>query len=169
MYRYPGFFIQKRILRQYNHHSASNVLGNIREVNAADIERDPYFVAGDYTGDLGVEKSYDRELRGHKGVEILIRDANGRIKGKYEDGAHDIAAISGRDLTLSLDIKLQEYAESLMVGKRGAVVAIEPSTGEILCLVTAPNYDPRCSLAVNVAKTTANCRVTRPSRSLTVR
>lgn len=142
LYRYPGLFIQKRILRQYNHAAAANVLGNIREVNAADIERDPYFVAGDYTGDLGVEKSYDRHLRGQKGVEILIRDANGRIKGKYDDGAHDIAPVSGRDLTLSLDIKLQQYAESLMVGKRGAIVAIEPETGEILCLVSAPNYDP---------------------------
>lgn len=142
LYRYPGFYIQKRILRQYNHFSAANVLGNIREVNVADIERDPYFAPGDYTGDLGVEKSYDEYLRGVKGTEILIRDAMGRIQGKYENGAYDIAPVSGRDLKLSIDIKLQEYAESLMVGKRGAVVAIEPKTGEILCLVTAPNYDP---------------------------
>lgn len=142
LYRFPGFYIQKRILRQYNHLSAANVLGNIREVNAADIERDSYFQPGDYTGDLGVERSYDVYLRGIKGTEILIRDANGRIQGRYENGAHDIAPISGRDITLSLDIKLQQYAESLMVGKRGAVVAIEPSTGEILCLVSAPGYDP---------------------------
>lgn len=142
LYRYPGFYIQKRILRQYNFNSAANVLGNIREVNTADIERDPYFAPGDYTGDLGVEKSYDEYLRGIKGTEILIRDASGRIQGKYDNGAHDIAPVSGRDLTLSIDIGLQQYAESLMVGKRGAVVAIEPATGEILCLVTAPNYDP---------------------------
>ena len=142
LYRYPGFYIQKRILRQYNHTSAANVLGNIREVNPSDIERDPYFAPGDYTGDLGVEKSYDTYLRGIKGTEILIRDASGRIQGRFEDGAHDIAPISGRDLTLAIDIRLQEYAESLMVGKRGAVVAIEPRTGEILCLVTAPSYDP---------------------------
>lgn len=142
LYRFPGFYIQKRILRQYNHLSAANVLGNIREVNATDIERDPYFSPGDYTGDLGVEKSYDTYLRGIKGTEILIRDANGRIQGKYENGAHDIAPVSGRDLKLSIDIELQKYAESLMAGKRGAVVAIEPETGEILCLVTAPNYDP---------------------------
>ena len=143
LYRFPGFFIQKRILRQYNRPTAANVLGNIREVSSKDIENDDYYTLGDYTGDLGVEKSYERYLRGQKGVEILIRDARGRIQGRYEDGAHDIEPISGRDLRLSLDIKLQEYAESLMVGKRGAVVAIEPATGEILCLASSPGYDPR--------------------------
>ena len=143
LYRFPGVFIQKRILRQYNYATAANVLGNIREVNATDIENDDYYTAGDYTGDLGVERSYEPYLRGVKGTEILIRAANGRIQGRYENGAHDIAPISGRDLKLSLDIKLQQYAESLMVGKRGAVVAIEPATGEVLCLVSSPSYDPR--------------------------
>lgn len=143
LYRFPGFFIQKRILRQYNYAAAANVLGNLREVSRADIEADPYYMAGDYTGDLGVERSYEQYLRGVKGVEVLMRDANGRIQGRYEGGAHDVEPISGRDLTLSLDIRLQQYAESLMVGKRGAVVAIEPSTGEILCLVSSPSYDPR--------------------------
>jgi len=142
LYRFPGFFIQKRILRQYAGTAGANVLGNIREASQADIQADDYYAPGDYTGDLGVEKSYEKELRGIKGVEILIRDAHGRIQGRYENGAHDIAPISGRDLTLSIDIKLQEYAESLMVGKRGAVVAIEPETGEVLCLVSSPNYDP---------------------------
>ena len=142
LYRFPGFFIQKRILRQYKQPTAANVLGNIREVSRDDIERDEYYAAGDYTGDLGVEKSYEPYLRGVKGVEILIRDARGRIQGRYEDGAHDIEPVSGRDIRLSLDIKLQQYAESLMVGKRGAVVAIEPATGEVLCLVSMPNYDP---------------------------
>ncbi len=143
LYRYPGFFIQKRILRQYNYSAAANVLGNIREVSQADIDRDPYYERGDYCGDLGVEKSYDAVLRGIKGKEILIRDARGRIRGRYEDGAHDIAPISGRDLRLSLDIGLQQYAESLMVNKIGAVVAIEPSTGEILAMVSSPTYDPK--------------------------
>ncbi len=119
------------------------MLGNLREVSRADIEADPYYMAGDYTGDLGVERSYEQYLRGVKGVEVLMRDANGRIQGRYEGGAHDVEPVSGRDLTLSLDIRLQQYAESLMVGKRGAVVAIEPSTGEILCLVSSPSYDPR--------------------------
>ncbi|MBO5268518.1 MAG: penicillin-binding protein 2 [Muribaculaceae bacterium] len=143
LYRFPGFFIQKRILRQYNYATAANVLGNLREVSSDDIDRDDYYARGDYTGDLGVERSYEPYLRGVKGVEILIRDARGRIQGRYENGAHDIAPISGRDLKLSLDIKLQQYAESLMAGKRGAVVAIEPKTGEILCLVSSPGYDPR--------------------------
>lgn len=143
LYRFPGFFIQKRILRQYAMSTAANVLGNIREVNRDDIARDPYYASGDYTGDLGVEKSYEPYLRGIKGCEILIRDARGRIQGRYEDGAADVQPVSGRDLRLSLDIKLQQYAESLMVGKRGAVVAIEPATGEILCMVSMPSYDPR--------------------------
>lgn len=142
LYRFPGFFIQKRILRQYNHLAAANVLGNIREVSPADIEADNYYERGDYCGDLGVEKSYDRYLRGIKGKEILIRDANGRIQGRYQDGAYDIPAASGRNLKLSLDIELQQYAESLMVNKIGAVVAIEPSTGEILAMVSSPTYDP---------------------------
>lgn len=142
LYRYPGFFIQKRILREYNYDVAANLLGNIREVSEADIERDPYFQPGDYCGDLGIEKSYDQFLRGIKGEEILIRDARGRIRGRFEEGARDIAPVSGRNLRLGLDIKLQEYAESLMVNKIGAIVAIEPSTGEILAMVSSPTYKP---------------------------
>ena len=143
LYRFPGFYIQKRILRQYNYAAAANVLGNLREVSQTDIDNDPYYSPGDYCGDLGVERSYEEYLRGVKGVEILIRDSRGRIQGRYDGGAHDIAPVSGRDLTLSIDIQLQEYAERLMAGKRGAVVAIEPKTGEILCLVSSPTYDPR--------------------------
>lgn len=142
LYRFPGFFIQKRILRQYSHNSAANVLGNIREVSAKDIERDNYYQAGDYCGDLGVEKSYEKYLRGNKGVEILFRDALGRIQGHFEDGAKDIAPISGKNLKLSIDINLQQYAESLMVNKIGSVVAIEPKTGEILAMVSSPTYNP---------------------------
>jgi penicillin-binding protein 2 len=142
LYRYPGFFIQKRILRQYNYHAAGNILGNIREVSKNDIDNDPYYEAGDYCGDLGIEKSYDTYLRGVKGKEILIRDARGRIRGRFENGARDIAPISGKNLKLSIDIGLQQYAESLMVNKIGAVVAIEPSTGEILAMVSSPSYDP---------------------------
>lgn len=142
LYRYPGFYTQKRILRQYNYKAAANVLGNIREVNQTDIDNDEYYKPGDYTGDLGVERSYERYLRGNKGVEILMRDALGRIQGRYEDGALDMSPRSGRNLMLSLDIKLQQYAESLMVNKIGAVVAIEPKTGEILCMVSSPTYDP---------------------------
>lgn len=142
LYLFPGFFIQKRTVREYATSCGANILGNIREVSPKDVERDSYYRAGDYTGDLGIEKSYENILRGHKGVEILMKDAHGRIKGKYENGIHDIAPESGRNLTLGIDFSLQEYGERLMAGKRGAIVAIEPQTGEILCLVTSPNYDP---------------------------
>ncbi len=142
LYRYPGFYIQNRVLRQYSRPIAANVLGNIREVSPTDIERDEYYRRGDYTGDLGVEKSYEALLRGVKGEEILLRDAHGRIKGKYEDGKYDVEPISGRNITLSIDADLQAYGERLMQGKTGAIVAIEPSTGEILALVSSPTYDP---------------------------
>lgn len=142
LYRFPGFFIQRRILRQYKYPNAANILGNIREVNQKDIENDDYYRPGDYTGDLGVEKSYEKELRGRNGVEILIRDAHGKIKGSYDNGSQDIAPIAGNDLTLSIDIELQKYGEELMRNKIGAIVAIEPSTGEILALVSSPSYDP---------------------------
>lgn len=142
LYLFPGFFIQKRTVRQYNHLAGANILGNIREVSISDLERDSYYRRGDYTGDLGIEKSYETYLRGIKGEEILMKDALGRIKGKYEDGKYDISPRSGRNLTLSIDIGLQEYGERLMAGKIGAIVAIEPSTGEILALVTSPSYNP---------------------------
>lgn len=142
LYRFPGFFIQKRILREYAYEVGANFLGNIREVNRRDIENDDYYRPGDYTGDLGIEKSYEYFLRGVKGQEILIRDAHGRIKGRYENGAKDVAPVSGKDLKLSIDIKLQEYGEKLMQGKIGAIVAIEPATGEILALVSSPTYNP---------------------------
>ncbi len=142
LYLFPGFYVQKRNVREYASHAAANVLGNIREVNANDVENDRYYRRGDYTGDLGVEKSYETYLRGVKGEEILMKDALGRIKGKYEDGVHDVIPVAGRDLTLGIDMQLQEYGEQLMQGKIGAIVAIEPKTGEILCMVSAPTYDP---------------------------
>lgn len=142
LYLFPGFFIQKRTIRQYNHLTGANILGNIREVSASDLERDNYYRSGDYTGDLGVEKSYEMYLRGVKGEEILMKDALGKIQGKYKGGAYDKAPQSGKNLTLSIDIELQEYGEKLMQNKIGAIVAIEPSTGEILCLVSSPGYDP---------------------------
>ena len=142
LYMFPGFYIQTRTIRKYNYPAGANILGNIREVSAEDIKRDSYYRRGDYTGDLGVEKSYEEALRGKKGMEILMRDALGRIKGKYEDGANDVSPESGNNLILALDMELQAYGEQLMQNKIGAIVAIEPSTGEILALVTAPNYDP---------------------------
>ena len=142
LYMFPGFYIQTRTIRKYNYPAGANILGNIREVSAEDIKRDSYYKRGDYTGDLGVEKSYEEALRGKKGMEILMRDALGRIQGRYEEGAQDVAPESGNNLTLAIDIDLQKYGEELMKNKIGAIVAIEPSTGEILALVTAPNYEP---------------------------
>ena len=142
LYRFPGFFVVQRILRQYNYNVAANVLGDIREVNARDIENDDYYRPGDYTGDLGIEKSYESWLRGIKGKEILIRDATGRIKGRYNEGADDVSPVAGNNLKLSIDIELQAYGELLMQGKVGAIVCIEPKTGEILALVSSPTYDP---------------------------
>lgn len=142
LYRYPGFFIVQRILRRYNYKAAANVLGDIREVNGTDIERDDYYRPGDYTGDLGVEKSYEKFLRGTKGKEILIRDALGKIQGHFNNGENDVEPIAGNDLHLSIDIELQQFGEELMRGKIGAIVCIEPKTGEILALVSSPSYDP---------------------------
>ncbi len=142
LYHYPGFFIMPGIMREYNYKAAANVLGDLREVNNKDLERDDYYRPGDLTGDLGVEKSYERYLRGTKGREILIRDALGRIQGHYNGGANDVEPIAGNDLQLSIDIELQEFGEMLMRGKVGAIVCIEPSTGEILALVSSPSYDP---------------------------
>lgn len=143
LYKYEGFDIRPRTIRQYKIAIAPHILGNIREVNLKDMQRDEYYQRGDYTGDLGVEKSYESYLRGVKGKQILLRDAHGRIKGHFEDGKYDSAPVPGRDLTLSIDADLQAYAESLMVNKIGAVVAIQPSTGEILAMVSSPTFDPR--------------------------
>ena len=142
-YKYPGFDIRPRTIRQYKYAIAPHILGNIREVSPREIKADPYYERGDYTGDLGVEKSYERVLRGVKGREFLLKDAHGRVQGHYEGGRFDIQPVPGRNITLSIDAELQAYAESLMVNKVGAVVAIEPKTGEILCMVSAPTFDPR--------------------------
>ncbi|MCF0199086.1 MAG: penicillin-binding protein 2 [Bacteroidaceae bacterium] len=143
LFRFPGFYIQKRSIRQYSYPNAAHILGDVGEVNPADIEADSYYRSGDYIGKLGVERSYEKELRGEKGVEILLRDARGRIKGKYQGGKFDKAPVPGRNLTLSIDHELQALGERLMTGKLGSIVAIEPSTGEILCMVSSPTYDPR--------------------------
>lgn len=156
LYLFPGFYVQKRNVREYATHAGANILGNIREVNAKDVENDRYYRSGDYTGDLGVEKSYEPLLRGVKGEEILMKDALGRIKGKYEDGIHDVIPEAGRDLTLSIDMDLQEYGEKLMRGKIGAIVAIEPKTGEILCMVSSPSYDPSLLVGMDRGKNYAS-------------
>lgn len=142
LYRYSGFFIQNRILRQYITPGAAHLFGSMAEVTRKDIENDPYYTSGDYTGRSGVEKFYENKIRGVKGAEILLRDAYGRIKGKYENGKYDKAPIAGRNLTLTIDAELQQYGELLMQGKLGSIVAIEPETGEVLAMISAPSYDP---------------------------
>ncbi|WP_373811194.1 penicillin-binding protein 2 [Porphyromonas macacae] len=142
LYKFPGFTIQSRSTRRYKYHHAAHVLGYIAEANVTDIKKDSLLSPGDYTGKIGVEKSYEKELRGRKGYEVLLRDSRGRIKGQFNNGRNDLPAINGNNLTLSIDANLQTLAENLMNGKRGAIVAIEPATGEILAMVSAPGYDP---------------------------
>lgn len=142
LYKFPGFYIQNRTIRQYEYPYAAHILGNIGQVNRKDIETDDYYVQGDNSGRAGVERSYEKELRGVKGVEILLRDVHGRIKGRYDDGNSDVAPVSGKSLKLAVDINLQAYGEKLLKNKVGSIVMIEPETGEVLCLVSSPNYDP---------------------------
>lgn len=143
IFRFPGFYVQKRSIRQYQYPYAAHVLGDMAEVSPSDLEDDDYYQMGDYIGKIGVEKSYEKLLRGEKGVQILLRDARGRIQGKYLNGAYDTKPVAGHDLTLSIDLDLQALGERLLEGKIGSIVAIEPSTGEVLCMVSSPTYDPR--------------------------
>ena len=143
MYRFPGFYVQRRSIRQYEYPIAAHVLGDVAEVSPADIENDDYYQPGDYIGKLGVERSYEKQLRGEKGVQILLRDAHGRIQGRYRNGALDRRPKPGKNLKLAIDYKLQELGERLMRGKIGSIVAIDPQTGEVLCMVSSPTYDPR--------------------------
>jgi penicillin-binding protein 2 len=142
LYKFPGFYTQNRTIREYSYPNAALLLGNIGKVSRHDLENDSYYARDDYSGRAGVERSYEKILRGEKGMEILLRDARGRIKGRYEEGIHDVAPVSGKNLKLSIDMDLQAYAEKLMQHKSGSIVMIEPATGEVLCLVSSPTYDP---------------------------
>ena len=139
---FEGFYIRKRYIRQYNYNVAGVLFGDVGEVSQKHIDRDSYYQRGDYIGTQGLEASFEKQLRGKKGTEVLLRDAHGRIQGKYNDGELDTAAVRGKNLTLSLDIELQTLGERLMKNKTGSIVAIEPETGEILCMVSSPSYDP---------------------------
>lgn len=142
MFRYKGFYIQKRMLRHYPIQAAANVLGYISEVNEEKAKHNPYYQQGELIGTQGVEKQYENVLRGTKGVKFLKRNIHNQIIGSYKEGKFDTLSAPGKDLELTIDIELQRYAESLLVNKRGGVVAIEPATGEILALATSPTYDP---------------------------
>ena len=142
LYRFKGFYVQSRTLRKYPLPIAAHTLGYIGEVDDNQAEKDNYYRSGDYIGISGIEKSYEKELRGRKGMKIMMVDVHNREKGNFEGGKYDTIALSGLNLYTSLDADLQEYGEKLMQYKKGSIVAIEPSTGEILSIVSSPTYDP---------------------------
>ncbi|HOW39973.1 MAG TPA: penicillin-binding protein 2 [Bacteroidales bacterium] len=142
MFLYPGFYVQPRTLRKYSRPVAAHILGYVSEVDEGLIKKNPYYKSGDYIGKSGIEEAYESELRGQKGVKIFMVDVFSRIKGSYADGSMDTVAVQGEDIISSINIDLQEYGELLMKNKRGSIVAIEPSSGEVLSLVSAPDYDP---------------------------
>jgi penicillin-binding protein 2 len=142
LYKFKGFYIQKRSIRQYPIKIAANALGYISEVNEKQVKENGYYQQGDLIGVKGVERTYESSLRGVKGVKHIQKDRFNKEIGLYRDGIYDTLAIPGKDLTLTLDAVLQQYGEQLMINKRGGIVAIEPASGEILSLVTAPSYDP---------------------------
>ncbi len=143
LYKFNGFSIQRRAIRQYNYPVAGHLFGDLGEVSKKNIAADDYYVQGDFIGKQGIESFYEKQLRGEKGKEVLLRDAYGRVKGRYMEGAMDVAPIPGKNLTLSLDIELQALAERLLQNKIGSVVAIEPSTGEVLCMASSPAFNPQ--------------------------
>jgi penicillin-binding protein 2 len=142
LYKFPGFFVQARTLRKYPLKIASHALGYVGEVDENLIKDNPYYRMGDNMGLSGVEKSYEVPLRGQRGVKIVMVDVYNREKGSFEDGRYDTASVLGRSLTSSIDAELQQYGEQLMQNKIGAIVAIEPQSGEVLSIVSSPTYDP---------------------------
>lgn len=152
LFRFKGFSVEKRSVRHYTTGLGAHLLGDVGEVNDKDIANDDYYQSGDYIGKLGVERSYEKELRGEKGMRIMLRDVHGRTQGHYQNGKYDKAPVPGKDVTLSIDLDLQALAERLLEGKLGAIVAIEPSTGQILCMASSPTYDPRLTVGRNRGK-----------------
>ena len=152
MWKYEGFFIQKKSLRDYRIGFGANVLGYVSEVNNNDLKYDDYYQQGELIGRQGIEKSYEIELRGEKGKRFLQKDRFNRIIGEYKNKTFDVEPKVAKDINLTLDALLQEYGEYLMQNKRGGIVAIEPSTGEILALVSAPSYDPNLLVGRNRSK-----------------
>ena len=152
LFRFKGFSVEKRSVRHYTTGLGAHLLGDVGEVNDKDIANDDYYQSGDFIGKLGVERSYEKELRGEKGMRIMLRDVHGRTQGHYQNGKYDKAPVPGKDVTLSIDLDLQTLAERLLEGKLGAIVAIEPSTGQILCMASSPTYDPRLTVGRNRGK-----------------
>lgn len=152
LHKYNGFYVQKRIIRNYPIKSAANIVGYIGEVNEALAKRNSEYQQGELIGKDGIEKQYEKELRGIKGKKYLQRNRFNKIVGTYKDGIYDTVPKSGKNLVLTIDSDLQLYAEELMKGKRGGIVAIEPLSGEILVLATAPSYDPNMMVGRNRSK-----------------
>lgn len=142
LWKYEGFFIQKKTIRDYKVNIGANVLGSIGEVNRSTIKKDPYYLLGDIIGKEGIEVSYEKTLRGRKGVKFIQKDRFNRAIGPYKNGIYDTLPIPGKNITLTIDSKLQEYGEFLMQNKRGGIIAIEPKSGEILSMISAPSYNP---------------------------
>lgn len=142
LYKYPGFYIHARTLRKYPQPIAAHMLGYIGEVNKRNLASDNFYAQGDYIGKSGLEKSYEDTLRGEKGIRLVMVDVFNREKGSFAEGQYDTSAVSGKNIQISLDADIQSYGELLMQNKIGSIVAIEPSSGEILALITAPSYDP---------------------------
>ena len=142
LYKFPGFYGAKRTLRKYPESVGAHVLGYISEASPGDLKRDIYYKKRDYVGKRGLEKEYEKRLRGIRGNKVLLVDVHNRVKGSYQNGKYDILPIAGENLVSTLDRNLQKYGERLMGNKRGSIVAIEPNTGEILAMVSAPSYDP---------------------------
>jgi len=142
LYKFPGFFVQTRTLRKYPRNIASHLMGYVGEVDKGIIEKQPYYQMGDYIGISGIEKYYEEILRGKKGKKNFLVDVHSRITASYQGGRFDEPARIGSDITLTIDAELQEYGEKLMKNFTGSLVAIEPSSGEVLCLVSTPSYPP---------------------------
>jgi penicillin-binding protein 2 len=140
--KFSGFYIQKRSLRDYQVDYGANVFGFITQVNENIVKKNPYYIGGDLIGKQGIEQSYEEFLRGQKGVKYILRDKFNREIGSYKEGKYDTISKQGSDLTLTIDGELQKYGEELMINKWGGIVAIEPKTGEILALVSAPSFNP---------------------------
>jgi penicillin-binding protein 2 len=151
LFLFPGFYVQSRTLRKYTYPVAAHTFGYIGEASPDVIEKNPYYKPGDYIGISGIEKSYEEILRGKKGLKIRVFDVLNRDKGSFRDGKYDTTSMAGTDLYSSLDVELQQYGELLMTNKKGSIVAIEPQTGELLCVVSSPSYDPNL-LAGNIRK-----------------
>lgn len=142
LYQFPGFFVQPRTLREYPRPLAPHVLGYVGEVSQSVVDAEPYYTSGDYIGISGIERTYEKILRGRKGSKLILVDVFNREKGSYAEGKYDTLAHKGKDIVLSIDADLQSYGEKLMAYKKGSIVAIEPSSGEILAMVSSPAYDP---------------------------